>query len=92
MLEGQNYHLSDDARRALTDYIAKRRTQPHFSNARSIRNALDRARLRQANRLFEANAPLLADDLSRIEASDILASRVFTMAGSPAADGDQKAP
>ena len=42
------------ASHALTDYIAKRRTQPHFANARSIRNALDRARLRQANRLFEA--------------------------------------
>ena len=52
MLAQQNYHLSPDAREVLAAYIAKRRTQPHFANARSIRNALDRARLRQANRIF----------------------------------------
>ena len=60
-------------------YIPRRREQPHFANARSIRNALDRARLRQANRLFEAAAPVAATDLSTIEAEDILASRVFAM-------------
>ena len=59
-------------------YIAKRREQPHFANARSIRNALDRARLRQANRIFaSAKAPLSASELSEISAADILASRVF---------------
>ena len=79
MLEGQNYELSPAARAALAEYIALRRTQPHFANARSIRNALDRARLRQANRLFEKDAPLLARDLSTIDAQDILASRVFGM-------------
>ncbi len=78
MLTQQNYHLSPDAREALAAYIAKRRTQPHFANARSIRNALDRARLRQANRIFEtAKAPLSASELSEISAADILASRVF---------------
>ncbi|MBI4049092.1 MAG: CbbX protein, partial [Devosia nanyangense] len=46
LLEQQNYHLDDGARKALTEYIAIRRTQPHFANARSLRNALDRARLR----------------------------------------------
>ncbi|MHB2168573.1 CbbX protein [Alsobacter sp. R-9] len=77
-LERQNYRLSPEAREALTAYIARRRTQPHFANARSIRNALDRARLRQASRLFEtATRPLTADDLSTIGAEDILASRVF---------------
>ncbi len=66
--------------RALTDYIAKRREQPHFANARSIRNALDRARLRQANRIFAAaSGPLSATELSEISAEDILASRVFTL-------------
>jgi probable Rubsico expression protein CbbX len=78
MLAQQNYHLSQDAREALVSYIAKRRTQPHFANARSIRNALDRARLRQANRIFAtAKAPLSASELSEISAADILASRVF---------------
>jgi probable Rubsico expression protein CbbX len=78
MLAQQNYHLSPDAREALVSYIAKRRTQPHFANARSIRNALDRARLRQANRIFaNAKAPLSASELSEISAADILVSRVF---------------
>jgi probable Rubsico expression protein CbbX len=78
MLAQQNYHLSPEAREALVAYIAKRRTQPHFANARSIRNALDRARLRQANRIFAtAKAPLSASELSEISAADILASRVF---------------
>ncbi|TIT85616.1 MAG: CbbX protein, partial [Mesorhizobium sp.] len=54
MLEKQNYLFDDPATRAMVDYIARRRAQPHFANARSIRNALDRARLRQANRLFES--------------------------------------
>lgn len=80
MLARQNYHLSPDARGVLRDYIAKRRTQPHFANARSIRNALDRSRLRQANRIFAtAKGPLSASELSEISASDILASRVFTL-------------
>lgn len=78
MLERQSYHLTGDAKAVLARYIARRRTQPHFANARSIRNALDRARLRQANRLFELDGgPLNAEALSRIEAADIAASRVF---------------
>jgi probable Rubsico expression protein CbbX len=78
MLQGQGYLLCDAARSALQDYIALRRQQPHFANARSIRNALDRARLRQASRLFEtATAPLDAAALSAIEEADIRASRVF---------------
>ena len=78
MLERQNYALDASARQAMTEYIALRRQQPHFANARSIRNALDRARLRQANRLFEQNAgPLDAGALSTISETDIRASRVF---------------
>ncbi len=80
MLAGQSYGLSPAARDALLRYVPKRREQPHFANARSIRNALDRARMRQANRLFESPAPVSAADLSTIEAEDILASRVFTLA------------
>jgi probable Rubsico expression protein CbbX len=78
MLSTQNYYLTEAAQNALRQYIAHRRAQPHFANARSIRNALDRARLRQANRLFDAaTGPLDAAALSGIDAPDILASRVF---------------
>ncbi|RYH07737.1 CbbX protein [Tropicimonas sp. IMCC6043] len=78
MLRDQNYRLDDDARQAMAEYVALRRQQPHFANARSMRNALDRARLRQANRLFnEANGPLDAEALSTITDPDIRASRVF---------------
>ncbi len=78
MLARQSYRLSDEAAEALQRYIGLRRAQPHFANARSIRNALDRARLRQANRLFETSTgPVDARALSTLEAPDILASRVF---------------
>ncbi len=78
MLEAQGYEFDAAARRAMAEYIALRRGQPHFANARSIRNALDRARLRQANRLFEtAQAPLDAVALSTITEADIRPSRVF---------------
>jgi probable Rubsico expression protein CbbX len=80
MLHRMQYHLSDSAAAALREYIALRKTQPRFSNARSIRNALDRARLRQANRLFEDRAQRLSQQaLSTIEAEDIRASRVFSV-------------
>ena len=77
MLETQNYRLSAAAKAALATYVEARRQQPHFANARSLRNALDRARLRQANRLFAAGRKVTANDLMTIEAEDIRASRVF---------------
>jgi len=79
MLAGQNYRFSDSAREAFTRYLALRMKMEHFSNARSVRNALDRARLRQANRLFGRRAgPITRDDLMTLEAEDLLASRVFS--------------
>jgi hypothetical protein len=77
MLARDHYRLDEGARAALAEYVARRRQQPHFANARSIRNALDRARLRQANRLFTCAAPVTRDDLATIAAEDIRASRVF---------------
>ncbi len=78
MLERMHYQLDDGAAAALCEYIERRMQQPRFSNARSIRNAIDRARLRQANRLFAARAaPLDRAALSTLAASDIRASRVF---------------
>jgi probable Rubsico expression protein CbbX len=82
MLSSLNYRLSPEGKRSLSEYIALRRDQPLFANARSIRNALDRARLRQANRLFAAGDPdLTVDRLTAIEAEDIRQSRVFDRTG-----------
>lgn len=79
MLQQQNYRLSSAARDAFIHYIAMRKTQPLFSNARSIRNALDRIRLRQANRIVSGlDRVLTVDDVMSIEAGDVLASRVFS--------------
>jgi probable Rubsico expression protein CbbX len=82
MLGGLQYKLSADAREALTEYIELRRQRPHFANARSIRNALDRARLRQASRLFAARGqPVSAEALVTLEADDLRGSRVFSESG-----------
>lgn len=78
LLHQQDYHFSESAHDAFSRYIQRRRQLPFFANARSIRNALDRLRLRQANRLFSRlEQPLSRDDLTTIEAEDVLASRVF---------------
>jgi probable Rubsico expression protein CbbX len=78
MLARQNYRFSPAAKAAMRDYIGRRRAQPYFSNARSIRNALDRARLRQAGRLIAHEGPVRAEMLMEIEPADILSSRVFS--------------
>ena len=78
MLEEQQYQLTFDAENALTEYITKRKEQPLFANARSVKNALDRARMRQANRIFESRDQLLTKkELVNIEADDILQSTIF---------------
>jgi probable Rubsico expression protein CbbX len=78
ILSKEDYRLSADAKEAFIRYVALRKTQPHFANARSVRNALDRARLRQANRLVHDHpGTVTPDELMTIEAADILASRVF---------------
>jgi hypothetical protein len=77
MLAQMQYRLNPEADTALREYIARRMTQPHFANARSVRNALDRVRLRQASRLFARGGAMSKEDLMTIEASDIRASRVF---------------
>jgi probable Rubsico expression protein CbbX len=76
MLDSQRYRLAAEAEPVVLDYLARRMTQPRFANARSVRNALDRARLRQANRLMAAG-PVTRDDLMRLDPEDFLASRVF---------------
>jgi probable Rubsico expression protein CbbX len=78
MLRAHRYRLSAAAQATFRDYLARRMTQPRFANARSVRNALERARLRHANRLAAATAPCGKDDLMRLEPADFLASRVFS--------------
>src|SRR5271165_2838471 len=81
MLAAQNYRLGAGARETFAEYLAARIKQPHFANARSVRNALDRARLRQASRLFaDRNREFTPEDLTTLAESDIRASRVFELA------------
>jgi probable Rubsico expression protein CbbX len=81
MLGQMQYRLDSEADTVLLEYIERRIRQPHFANARSVRNALDRARLRQASRLFERRGSVLTkEDLMTIAAADIRASRVFAQA------------
>jgi probable Rubsico expression protein CbbX len=77
MLARQGYELSPEADGALREYVQLRMSQPRFANARSIRNALDRARLRQASRLFALGGSLTRTQLMRLESEDIRKSRVF---------------
>src|SRR5580692_11265023 len=77
MLGERRYRLSPEAESVFRDYLARRMTQPRFANARSVRNALERARLRHANRLIAASGTPAKDDLMRLEPADFLASRVF---------------
>ena len=78
MLEEQQYQLTGEAEIALTDYISKRKEKPLFANARSVKNALDRARMRQANRIFDSRGQVLTKkELVNIEAQDILQSTIF---------------
>ncbi|MSP20531.1 MAG: CbbX protein [Alphaproteobacteria bacterium] len=79
MVDAQHYVLTPEAVKVLKEYIPRRMKMPHFANARSMRNAIDRAKLRQANRLFSRKdrTNLTRKDLNTIEAEDLLASRVF---------------
>ena len=78
MIEEQQYMLTPEAEDALMEYIKVRMEKPLFANARSVRNALDRARMRQANRIFETSSDLLTkSDLVTIQAEDLLQSCVF---------------
>ena len=79
MLEEQQYKLTPEAENILLDYIQIRMEQPLFANARSVKNALDRARMRQANRIFETSADqvLTKTDLVTLLPEDLLKSRLF---------------
>jgi len=77
MLARANYRFDPAGEKAFEEYIARRMRLEHFANARSIRNALERARLRQAQRLFARGGAVSREALMTVEADDIRASRVF---------------
>ena len=78
MLAGMNYRFGAGTREVFEQYLQRRLAQPHFANARSVRNALDRARLRQASRLFADGDRVLTEaDLTTLAPQDLLGSRVF---------------
>jgi len=78
MLDEQQYQLTPQAEIALAQYIQKRKEKPLFANARSVKNALDRARMRQANRIFESRGQVLTKkELVNLEDQDILQSSIF---------------
>ena len=79
MIGETGYELSEAGRDTFRDYLTRRSRQPRFANARSVRNAVERARLRHANRLFSLDdKEVTKDDLMRLEPADFLASRVFS--------------
>lgn len=81
MMQQQHYAFDDASRQAFREYLERRIQQPHFSNARSVRNAIDRFKLRQANRLIQQGGRIPIEELARIDASDIYASSVFKTGG-----------
>ena len=88
MLAAMDYRFDEEAARVFVDYLERRRRQPHFANARSVRNALDRARLRHASRLLRDPGALPDQEwLATLRAPDLLASRVFAAAQPQAAGG-----
>jgi probable Rubsico expression protein CbbX len=88
MVREQGYEFSEEAEKAMLDYVERRVDQPRFANGRSIRNAVERARMRQAMRLFEADRPLERQELITIEAADIRQSSVFEDGKIPEYDAD----
>jgi len=77
MLAQQHYSFDDESRHAFREYLELRMAQPHFANARSVRNAVDRAKLRQANRLVRQGGSVPETELARLDSADIRKSRVF---------------
>jgi probable Rubsico expression protein CbbX len=92
MMKQQQYEFTDDAREAFREYVERRVERPRFAYGRSIRNAIDRARMRQAGRLYDRRDDLTRDDLVKIEAEDILASSLFSDEDGESSDERKNAP
>jgi hypothetical protein len=83
MVKSQNYRFDAASKVAFTEYLSLRKKQPHFANARSVRNALDRIKLRQATRLVERGGVVPKEELTRIDEADVRRSRVFLGSSAP---------
>ncbi|MFD6163269.1 AAA family ATPase [Nocardia sp. NPDC060256] len=92
MVARENFHFDAPAQSAFAEYVALRMTRPRFSNARSVRNALDRCRLRQAKRLVELHRPLTKTDLITLTDRDVYGSSVFTDSTEPQDGPSARAP
>ncbi|MDQ4037263.1 MAG: CbbX protein [Actinomycetota bacterium] len=77
MVTAEGYTFAPETEPIFADYVRRRKVQPRFANARSIRNAIERARLRHANRVLESSSPTTREQLMRLEPEDFLGSRVF---------------
>jgi probable Rubsico expression protein CbbX len=86
MIRRQHYTFDAESRQAFREYLMLRMKQPHFANARSVRNGLDRIKLRQANRLIAGGGLISREDLARLDAADVRASSVFETGTDDAAD------
>jgi len=77
MARDLEYEINDEAYTVFQKYIDERMKLPYFSNARTVRNAMDRARMNSAIRTFERFAingenggECTVDDLKRIGPED----------------------
>jgi len=86
MVTQQAYQFDQSSQQVFLEYLQRRMSQPHFANARSVRNAIDRIKLRQANRLIRNGGAGPREELSRIDAEDIRQSRIFQNASDQTAD------
>jgi probable Rubsico expression protein CbbX len=86
MVRAEGYCLNPESEKTLREYLQRRKDQPRFANARSVRNAIERARLRQASRLMETDHKVGKDDLITLTPEDFLGSRVFSEANGEISD------
>ena len=79
ILEEQQYRMTPDAEQLLLEYLTKRMELPLFANARTVTNAIDAARMRHANQMFNSGDTVLTkSDLVTIEVDDIRLSSLLT--------------
>jgi probable Rubsico expression protein CbbX len=78
MIQAEGYNFTPEAQKTFREYLELRKGQPRFANARSVRNAIERARLRHASRLMETDRPVSREELTTLATEDLLGSRVFT--------------
>ncbi|MBV9161930.1 MAG: CbbX protein [Pseudonocardiales bacterium] len=81
MVKAEGYSFTPEAQKTFREYLERRKAQARFANARSVRNAIERARLRHASRLMQTDRPVSKDELTTLVPEDLLGSRVFADQG-----------